>query len=109
MSALCLLSRCVCSHNCPDPRLGERARPQSGLLVQKLKTNDLQSERTAFDGTMVYAQNKRQQVVLTKLWAQAHLPSASPACIPAASTPQELMGDVEIEVAHRSTGARRLR
>ena len=29
-----------------------------GLLVQKLKTNDLQSERTAFDGTMVYAQNK---------------------------------------------------
>lgn len=29
-----------------------------GLLVQKLDTNDLQSERTAFDGTMVYAQNK---------------------------------------------------
>ncbi|XP_047611768.1 dehydrogenase/reductase SDR family member 12 [Phacochoerus africanus] len=51
------MSWCVCSHNCPDPRLGERAQPQSGLLVQKLNTNDLQSERTAFDGTMVYAQN----------------------------------------------------
>ncbi|XP_021572253.1 dehydrogenase/reductase SDR family member 12 [Carlito syrichta] len=29
-----------------------------GMLVQKLDTDDLQSERTAFDGTMVYAQNK---------------------------------------------------
>lgn len=29
-----------------------------GMLVQKLNTDDLQSERTAFDGTMVYAQNK---------------------------------------------------
>ena len=28
------------------------------MLVQKLSTDDLQSERTAFDGTMVYAQNK---------------------------------------------------
>ncbi|XP_059936071.1 dehydrogenase/reductase SDR family member 12 isoform X6 [Mesoplodon densirostris] len=43
-----------------------------GMLVQKLNTDDLQSERTAFDGTMVYAQNKRQQVVLTELWARAH-------------------------------------
>uniref|UniRef100_A0A8C2S9V0 Dehydrogenase/reductase 12 n=1 Tax=Capra hircus TaxID=9925 RepID=A0A8C2S9V0_CAPHI len=43
-----------------------------GMLVQKLNTDDLQSERTAFDGTMVYAQNKRQQVVLTERWAQAH-------------------------------------
>nr|XP_058897630.1 dehydrogenase/reductase SDR family member 12 isoform X5 [Kogia breviceps] len=30
-----------------------------GMLVQKLNTDDLQSERTAFDGTMVYAQNKK--------------------------------------------------
>uniref|UniRef100_A0A0D9RYM3 Dehydrogenase/reductase 12 n=1 Tax=Chlorocebus sabaeus TaxID=60711 RepID=A0A0D9RYM3_CHLSB len=43
-----------------------------GMLVQKLNTDDLQSERTAFDGTMVYAQNKRQQVVLTERWAQGH-------------------------------------
>ncbi|XP_072832300.1 dehydrogenase/reductase SDR family member 12 isoform X2 [Vicugna pacos] len=43
-----------------------------GMLVQKLNTNDLQSERTAFSGTMVYAQNKRQQVVLTEHWARAH-------------------------------------
>ncbi|XP_006879580.1 PREDICTED: dehydrogenase/reductase SDR family member 12 [Elephantulus edwardii] len=43
-----------------------------GMLVQKLDTDDLQSERAAFDGTMVYAQNKRQQVVLTELWASAH-------------------------------------
>ncbi|XP_022430468.1 dehydrogenase/reductase SDR family member 12 isoform X1 [Delphinapterus leucas] len=43
-----------------------------GMLVQKLNTDDLQSERTAFDGTMVYAQNKRQQVVLTERWARAH-------------------------------------
>ncbi|XP_032150455.1 dehydrogenase/reductase SDR family member 12 isoform X2 [Sapajus apella] len=43
-----------------------------GMLVQKLNTDDLQSERTPFDGTMVYAQNKRQQVVLTEQWAQGH-------------------------------------
>ncbi|XP_055398203.1 dehydrogenase/reductase SDR family member 12 isoform X2 [Bubalus kerabau] len=43
-----------------------------GMLVQKLNTDDPQSERTAFDGTMVYAQNKRQQVVLTERWARAH-------------------------------------
>uniref|UniRef100_A0A8C6DTD6 Dehydrogenase/reductase 12 n=1 Tax=Moschus moschiferus TaxID=68415 RepID=A0A8C6DTD6_MOSMO len=43
-----------------------------GMLVQKLNTDDLQSERTAFNGTMVYAQNKRQQVVLTERWARAH-------------------------------------
>uniref|UniRef100_A0AAY4APF1 Uncharacterized protein n=1 Tax=Denticeps clupeoides TaxID=299321 RepID=A0AAY4APF1_9TELE len=43
-----------------------------GMLVQKLRTEDLQSERGHFDGTMVYAQNKRQQVVLTQEWAKAH-------------------------------------
>lgn len=43
-----------------------------GMLVQKLKTSDLQSERTAFNGMIVYAQNKRQQVVLTERWAQRH-------------------------------------
>ncbi|XP_027743953.1 dehydrogenase/reductase SDR family member 12 isoform X2 [Empidonax traillii] len=43
-----------------------------GMLVQKLNVSDLQSEKGTFDGTMVYAQNKRQQVVLTEQWAKAH-------------------------------------
>ncbi|XP_064264974.1 dehydrogenase/reductase SDR family member 12 isoform X6 [Passer domesticus] len=43
-----------------------------GMLVQKLNISDLQSESGSFDGTMVYAQNKRQQVVLTEQWAKAH-------------------------------------
>ncbi|KAG9328152.1 hypothetical protein JZ751_016203 [Albula glossodonta] len=43
-----------------------------GMLVQKLKTTDLQAENGYFDGTMVYAQNKRQQVVMTERWAKAH-------------------------------------
>ncbi|XP_040439995.1 dehydrogenase/reductase SDR family member 12 isoform X1 [Falco naumanni] len=43
-----------------------------GMLVQKLNVSDLQSENGTFDGTMVYAQNKRQQVVLTEQWAKAH-------------------------------------
>nr|XP_030738248.1 dehydrogenase/reductase SDR family member 12 isoform X3 [Globicephala melas] len=53
-----------------DPRVVTVS--SGGMLVQKLNTDDLQSERTAFDGTMVYAQNKRQQVVLTEQWARAH-------------------------------------
>jgi hypothetical protein len=33
------------------------------MLVQQLKTTDLNNEKMSkFDGTMVYAQNKRQQV-----------------------------------------------
>ncbi|XP_075419605.1 dehydrogenase/reductase SDR family member 12 isoform X1 [Tenrec ecaudatus] len=43
-----------------------------GMLVQKLNTSDLQSEHTVFSGKMVYAQNKRQQVVLTERWASMH-------------------------------------
>ncbi|KAI4809745.1 hypothetical protein KUCAC02_018610 [Chaenocephalus aceratus] len=42
-----------------------------GMLVQKLRVDDLQSEKGYFDGVMVYAQNKRQQVVLTQQWAEA--------------------------------------
>lgn len=35
------------------------------MLVQQLKINDLNNEKMSkFDGTMVYAQNKRQQVLL---------------------------------------------
>ncbi|XP_067419171.1 dehydrogenase/reductase SDR family member 12 isoform X2 [Emydura macquarii macquarii] len=43
-----------------------------GMLVQKLDASDLQSANVTFDGTMVYAQNKRQQVVLTEQWAKVH-------------------------------------
>ena len=41
-----------------------------GMLVQKLDVTDLQFEKmTRYDGTLAYAQNKRQQVELTELWA----------------------------------------
>ncbi|XP_075448112.1 dehydrogenase/reductase SDR family member 12 [Ascaphus truei] len=43
-----------------------------GMLVQKLDVSDLQFEKGAFDGTMAYAQNKRQQIVLTEKWAKSH-------------------------------------
>ncbi|XP_021232435.1 dehydrogenase/reductase SDR family member 12 isoform X1 [Numida meleagris] len=43
-----------------------------GMLVQKLNISDLQSGSGTFDGAMVYAQNKRQQVVLTEQWAKTH-------------------------------------
>uniref|UniRef100_A0A8C8CAN4 Uncharacterized protein n=1 Tax=Oncorhynchus tshawytscha TaxID=74940 RepID=A0A8C8CAN4_ONCTS len=43
-----------------------------GMLVQKLQPDDLQSAKGSFEGTMVYAQNKRQQVVLTEQWAKHH-------------------------------------
>ncbi|KAK7945684.1 hypothetical protein WMY93_001412 [Mugilogobius chulae] len=42
------------------------------MFVQKLKVDDLQSENDYFDGVLVYAQNKRQQVVLTRQWAKAN-------------------------------------
>ncbi|XP_055982148.1 dehydrogenase/reductase SDR family member 12 [Sorex fumeus] len=53
-----------------DPRVVTVS--SGGMLVQKLSTQDLQWERAAFDGTMVYAQNKRQQVVMTEQWARVH-------------------------------------
>ena len=44
-----------------------------GMLLQKLDTTDLQFERmTPFDGAMAYAQNKRQQVVMTDHWANKY-------------------------------------
>ena len=43
------------------------------MLLKKLDASDLQSEKMAtFDGAMVYAQNKRQQVVLTEYWAKTY-------------------------------------
>jgi len=44
-----------------------------GMLVQKLNVDDLQfSDMSPFDGTMAYAQNKRQQVVMTEQFAKKH-------------------------------------
>ncbi|XP_075055168.1 dehydrogenase/reductase SDR family member 12 [Mixophyes fleayi] len=43
-----------------------------GMLVQKLDVSDFQFEKGTFDGTMAYAQNKRQQVILTEQWAKSH-------------------------------------
>ena len=43
-----------------------------GMLVQKLDVADLQFEKMSrYDGTMVYAQNKRQQVEMTEWWASS--------------------------------------
>ena len=44
-----------------------------GMLVMKLDGKDLQFEHmNSFDGTMAYAQNKRQQVIMTEKWAEKH-------------------------------------
>lgn len=44
-----------------------------GMLVMKLDRKDLQFENMSpFDGTMAYAQNKRQQVIMTEKWAEKH-------------------------------------
>ncbi|XP_051869261.1 dehydrogenase/reductase SDR family member 12 [Pristis pectinata] len=43
-----------------------------GMLVQKLNVEDLQFEEGQFDGTMAYAQNKRQQVIMTEQWTKMH-------------------------------------
>jgi len=44
-----------------------------GMLTQKLDISDLMSERMSpFDGTSVYAQQKRQQIVMTEKWAQQY-------------------------------------
>jgi len=42
-----------------------------GMLTQKLDVSDLMSEKmNPFDGTAVYAQQKRQQIVMTETWAK---------------------------------------
>ena len=44
-----------------------------GMLVQNLNVTDLQFEKMKpFDGTMAYAQNKRQQVVMTEQYAKKY-------------------------------------
>uniref|UniRef100_A0A1A8QTG1 Flj13639 n=1 Tax=Nothobranchius pienaari TaxID=704102 RepID=A0A1A8QTG1_9TELE len=54
----------------PDPRV--ISVTSGGMLVQKLRIGNLQSERGRFDSTMVYAQHKRQQVVMTEQMAKTH-------------------------------------
>ncbi len=41
-----------------------------GMYTQKLRTDDLQSERGSFDGPTAYARSKRAQLILTELWAE---------------------------------------
>ncbi|CAB1450703.1 unnamed protein product [Pleuronectes platessa] len=53
-----------------DPRVISVS--SGGMLVQKLRTGNLQSDMGRYDGTMVYAQHKRQQVVLTEQLAKTH-------------------------------------
>ena len=41
-----------------------------GMYTQRLRVDDLQSERGDFDGPKVYARTKRAEVILTELWAE---------------------------------------
>lgn len=41
-----------------------------GMYTQKIRVDDLQSERGEFDGPAVYARSKRAEVVLTELFAR---------------------------------------
>ena len=41
-----------------------------GMYTQRLRVDDLQSERGEFDGPEVYARSKRAEVILTELWAE---------------------------------------
>ncbi|CAL1581397.1 unnamed protein product [Knipowitschia caucasica] len=53
-----------------DPRVVTVS--SGGMLTQKLNVDDLQFEKGTFDGTMAYAQNKRQQVIFTERLAAQH-------------------------------------
>ena len=49
-----------------------------GMLTQKLDISDLMSEKmNPFDGTKVYAQQKRQQIIMTESWAKERPASPS--------------------------------
>jgi dehydrogenase/reductase SDR family member 12 len=41
-----------------------------GMYAERLRPDDLESERGSYSGTTAYARSKRGQVVLTELWAQ---------------------------------------
>lgn len=40
-----------------------------GMYTQRIRIDDLQNERGAFDGATAYARTKRAQVILTEMWA----------------------------------------
>jgi NAD(P)-dependent dehydrogenase (short-subunit alcohol dehydrogenase family) len=40
------------------------------MYTQKLRADDLRSERGEFDGPTVYARSKRAEVALTEMWAR---------------------------------------
>jgi len=64
------------------PMLQKNSKPESrprvitvssgGMLTNKLDPHDLQTKEKSFDGTMVYAQTKRQQIVITDKWAKKY-------------------------------------
>jgi dehydrogenase/reductase SDR family protein 12 len=41
-----------------------------GMYTQRIRVDDLQSERGEFDGATAYARTKRAQVILTEMWAR---------------------------------------
>jgi len=41
-----------------------------GMYTQRIRVDDLQSERREFDGPTAYARTKRAQVILTEIWAK---------------------------------------
>ena len=41
-----------------------------GMYTQRIRIDDLQSQRGAFDGPRAYARSKRAEVILTELWAR---------------------------------------
>lgn len=61
------------------PKLNKSEKPRvvivssGGMLTNKLNLDDLNFEKmNPFDGTMAYAQNKRQQVIMTEQYATQH-------------------------------------
>ncbi len=62
-----------------------------GMYTQRIRADDLQSERGEFDGPAAYARTKRAQVILTELWAQRLRELAASSCTrctPDGSTPR---------------------
>ncbi|KAF8571893.1 hypothetical protein P879_01120 [Paragonimus westermani] len=62
-----------CLRKSSDPRV--IVVSSGGMLLQRLNHSDpmLVQKRAHFDGAMVYAQNKRQQVVMTEMWAEKYV------------------------------------
>jgi NAD(P)-dependent dehydrogenase (short-subunit alcohol dehydrogenase family) len=40
------------------------------MYTQRVRPDDLQMEKTRYDGAVAYARTKRAQVILTELWAE---------------------------------------